>query len=296
MILNRRLLLVVMVLAAMLLLYTYQQPTAELTGDTYRYTYIFDISQSMNVSDALPGNAQLTRLEHAKQSAIESLATLPCGSKAGVALFSGHRAFLLITPIEVCENYADIASIMQQIDWRMTWERSSEVAKGLNKSLGLIKLLDEETRLIFFTDGQESPPIRDGLLERTMRDVEGVRGLVVGVGGDDVVDIPKFDDTGRRIGVWKSDEVVQQFSTDGARETTGFEHMSSLRESYLKELSGMTELNYFRLRDTETFVQRLQDKSLAFSRTTTTDIRAVFALLALMLLVISVLSKPRLGT
>ncbi|MGR8918790.1 MAG: vWA domain-containing protein [Gammaproteobacteria bacterium] len=294
MILNRKLLLAVMLLAASLLLYTYRYPTANLTGHTYRYVYVFDISQSMNVTDAVPGDGELTRLEHAKRAGVESLSKLPCGSEVGVALFSGHRAFLLITPIEICSNYAELASIMNQVDWRMTWERSSEVAKGLSKSVRLLTLLDEETRLVFFTDGQESPPIRAGVLPRIMGDIESVRGLVVGVGGDELVEIPKFSESGQRIGVWKADEVVQKFAADEASETTGFEHLSSLRESYLQELANMAGLDYFRLRGIEEFVDRLRARSLAFSRTTITDIRSAFALLALALLVLSVLAKPRL--
>lgn len=295
MILDRRLLLVVMVLAACLLLYTYRYPTATLTGDTYRYTYVFDISQSMNVTDAVPGDDERTRLEHAKQAAVESLSALPCGSEIGVALFSGHRAFLLVTPIEICANYAELAAILNQVDWRMTWERSSEIAKGLSKSVRLLTLLDEESRLVFFTDGQESPPIRDGLLPRIMEGVGGVEGLVVGVGGDDLVEIPKFSESGRRIGVWEKDDVVQRFSSDKVRETTGFEHLSSLREDYLRELSSRAGLEYYRLRGIAEFTDRLQSASLAFPRTAATDIRAVFALLALALLLIAVVSKPRLG-
>lgn len=296
MILDRRLLLIVMLLAALLLLYTYRYPTANLTGDTYRYTYVFDISQSMNVTDAVPGDNELTRLDHAKRAAIESLSALPCGSQIGVALFSGHRAFLLITPIEICANYAELALILNQVDWRMTWERSSEVAKGLSKSVRLLTLLDEESRLVFFSDGHESPPIRDGLLPRIMDGVGGVRGLVVGVGGDELVEIPKFAESGRRMGVWEKDDVVQKFLTDEVRETTGVEHLSSLREGYLQELAGKAGLEYVRLRGTGEFADRLQASSLAFSRTAATDIRWFIALLALGLLLISVLSRPRIRT
>ena len=293
MILDRRLILAVMVIAALSLLYTYNNPTANLSGDTYRYVYIFDISQSMNVTDAVPGDDQLTRLDHAKQAATESLSQLPCGSEVGIALFSGHRAFLLITPLEICENYGELFAILQQVDWRMTWERSSEVAKGLSKSLSLMSLLEQKARLVFFTDGQESPPIRQGILSRVMTDIGGTQGLVIGVGGDKLVEIPKFTETGRRIGVWKKDEVVQGFASDDANDTAGQEHLSSLREPYLQKLSKRAGLDYFRLRDIDEFITRLQSKPLAFTRTATTDIRHVFALLALVLLVISMLVKPR---
>ena len=66
-----------MVSAALLLLYTYRYPTANLIGDTYRYVYIFDISQSMNVTDAVPGDSELTRLDYAKMASVESLSSLP---------------------------------------------------------------------------------------------------------------------------------------------------------------------------------------------------------------------------
>ena len=293
---NRHLIIGMLVVSAFLIAYTYQRPTALIEGETFRFTYIFDISQSMNVTDASAVDEEVTRLEFAKRAAIASLSSLPCGSEIGVALFSGHRAFLLITPIEICANYSELSTILNRVDWRMTWERSSEVAKGVHKSLTLLSLLERRTRLVFFTDGQESPPLRPEITPKFTGTVGEISGMIVGVGGDEPVEIPKFDEAGNRIGVWKKDEVVQGYGSGKASPTSGIEHLSFLREGYLKEIADKTGLDYYRLEDVGGFTRHLHSSTFGFNRYATTDIRWVIALLALSLIIIASLVKPRLSS
>ena len=292
---NPRLIVGMMVFAALLIAYTYQQPTATIERETFRYTYVFDISQSMNVTDVSASDEELSRLEFAKQAAISSLSSLPCGSEVGVALFSGHRAFLLITPIEICANYSELSTILSRVDWRMTWERSSEVAKGLHKSLTLLSLLEQESRLVFFTDGQESPPVRIDLPPSFTGTVGEVTGMIVGVGGDEPVEIPKFDEAGNRIGVWKKDEVVQGYRSGATNPFQGIEHLSSLREAYLKEIANGTGLDYYRLEQIDDFTKRLESAALGFKSPAVTDIRWIIALMALLLILLAVTAKPKLA-
>ncbi len=268
---------------------TFARPTMQLERQTYRYVFVFDISQSMNVMDVGEVETPITRLNYAKQSAIESLSMLPCGTEVGLALFTGHRAFLLTTPIETCDNYRELSIMLNNIDWRMTWEARSEIAKGLYKSIALLKQLEGQTRLVFFTDGHEAPPINPDLPPRYPGTKGEISGLVIGVGGETLVPIPKFDAMGEQQGYWKVDEVshVDAYTqARSARESTistvsGMEHLSSLRETYLESLARKTGLTYYRLSGAKDLSQQMRGDTLGIPNVRTTDMRWLIALGAL---------------
>jgi mxaL protein len=273
-------------LSLVLLGATFARPTMQLEKQTYRYVFVFDISQSMNVMDVSDTGGPITRLNYAKQTAIESLLTLPCGTEVGLALFTGHRAFLLTTPIETCDNYRELSSMLNNIDWRMTWEARSEIAKGLYKSIALLKQLEGQTRLVFITDGHEAPPINPELPPRYPGTKGEITGLIIGVGGEKPVPIPKFDATGEQQGYWKADEVSHVDAYTQARReresivstVSGTEHLSSLRETYLESLATKTGLTYYRLSGTKYFSQQIRGDALGTPKVRTTDVRWFIAL------------------
>lgn len=289
---GRGLQLVGLLTAAALLAVTFTHPTLDLNRATYRYVFVFDITQSMNVVDMPRDAPSVSRLDYAKDAVIESLSGLPCGTEAGVALFSGHRAFLLVTPIEICANYSELSTIVRRIDWRMTWKARSEIAKGLHKSMNLLKQLPATTRLVFLTDGHEAPPINPELPPQYDGEAGDVAGLIVGVGGATPVPIPKFDDTGVQRGFWTADEVthIDAFSAmRNAREgiesdVQGTEHLSSLRESYLEAIAQGTGLAYARLEQQSELVRAITAKQFSIEKVVTSDIRWLFAIAALILL------------
>jgi mxaL protein len=288
MILAQRTQLLLLLLAGALLAATFARPTLQLKRPTYRYLFVFDITQSMNVMD-VPADPSLTRLQYAKATAQTSLADMPCGTEIGLALFTGHRAFLMITPVEICANYRELSTMLSSIDWRMTWEARSEVAKGLFKSIELLKLFQERTRLVFLTDGHEAPPINPDVPPQFAGERGAIKGLLVGVGGDLPVPIPKLDDSGAQKGVWKADEVLQvdTFRAEhDARDGTpalnaGTEHLSSLRESYLQMLADKTGLTYHRLVGARDLSGLLESRALGILKVTTADLRWLLALVAL---------------
>ena len=104
---------VLLALAFALVVIALAKPTLPLSSGVFRHLVVFDITQSMNVGDATPSDAAPTRLEHAKAAVIEAAAALPCGSEIGLGLFAGHRTFLVLAPVEVCANYADILEIVR---------------------------------------------------------------------------------------------------------------------------------------------------------------------------------------
>ena len=288
-----------LVLATLLLVATFSAPKLTLERPGYRYVLVFDISQSMNVADVGASGAPVSRLDFAKQRALEALKTLPCGSEVGIALFSGHRAFLMITPIELCANFVELSTMLASIDWRMTWEERSEVAKGVYRSLELLRALPSTTRLVFVTDGHEAPPINPDVKPEFAGEVGAVRGVLVGVGGATPVPIPKFDAEGKQHGYWKAEDVMQtdtfradQNQREGiAPAATGSEHLSSLKEDYLKKLAQDTGLGYVRLGDSASLSRTLQSGALGIAHKQPTDMRWLLALGAMAALIASWLHR-----
>ena len=285
----RRIQLSLLALAIALLVGAARQPQITMEQDTYRFVYVFDISQSMNVADAVTSDDSVTRLDFAKQAATASLRALPCDSEVGIALFTGHRAYLMLTPVEVCAHLLELSNVIDNVSWQMTWKLRSEIAKGVHKSILLMTQLANETRLVFFTDGHEAPPLHPDLKPTFTGEVGEVSGLLVGVGGEKLVPIPKFDKEGQQQGFWQANEVmhVDAFTaSQNAREgqdnaATGTEHLSSLKQSYLQSLASDTGLDYHRLESAEGFATQLRGKRLGIPKHRATDIGWLLALLAL---------------
>lgn len=284
--------LVVMLLAILLLALTFISPRINLERPSFRYVYVFDISQSMNVMDTENNGLKSSRLNFAKQAAMESLTRLPCGTEVGFALFTGHRAFLLTEPVETCQNVHDLVNTLKLIDWKTTWEARSEIAKGLYKSIRLMKRIKNNTRVVFFTDGHEAPPINPDLLPAFSGKKGEIKGVVVGVGGAELAKIPKIDRSGKQTGFWEADEVVhvdiytqEKHKREGNKLPAGTEHLSSMKEVYLQDLSDKTGLFYMRLENSKSFSDRLKRQELSNYKMIETDIRWLLALISLLLFI-----------
>lgn len=293
----RRPQVLLLLLAVLLLAASFGAPRVNLERPVYRYVLVFDISQSMNVADVGAAEAPRTRLEFAKQRALEALQRLPCGSEVGLALFTGHRTFLMITPIELCANFSELSNMLARIDWRMTWEERSEIAKGVFRSLALLAGFKDTTRLVFLTDGHEAPPLNPDVKPEFTGKLGAVKGLVVGVGGLQPVPIPKLDAEGKQHGYWQAEDVMQMDSFRAeqnqreGRDTGagGTEHLSSLKEDYLRGLARQTGLEYTRLESSAALARALTGATMGIGRVQATDIRWLFALGALVALCLAVL-------
>lgn len=292
--------------AAGLLAATFWRPTLTLQRDAFRYLFVFDITQSMNVADV----RGYSRLDFAKRAVRDGVTALPCGSRAGLALFAGHRVFALFTPVEVCAHYRELQTMIARIDWRMAWEARSEVAKGLLKSVELIGELDEDARLVFLSDGHEAPPLHPEYRQRFRGEPGAVKGVIAGVGALEPSPIPKYDFGNKLLGYWQAHEVMQidtysmgRFNTDvrneamsgvesgdiEARIRAGAEHLSALKERHLQTLAGETGLHYLRLASDADLAVRLRQADLAYRTSAATDMRWLLAALALALLIVGYL-------
>ena len=232
----------------------------------------FDITQSMLVEDTPVDGRARSRLEFAKRAALGVVESLPCGAAVGAAVFAAHRTVLLYSPVEVCANRTEIMHSIQRIDISMAWSGNSEVAKAYHAGLALARALPGGPALVFFTDGHEAPPLNPRHRPAFHGKAGEVRALLAGIGGTLPAPIPKRDPTGRPIGFWNAEEVMQidpyqaprtagskdmlvessEASADDLRAsgTPGSEHLSSLRSDYLQLLASETGASYRSLRST----------------------------------------------
>ena len=161
--------------------------------------------------------------------------------------------------------------------------------------------------MVFFTDGHEAPPISAKYRPRFDKKNGVESGIIIGVGGDNLVGIPRISRSGERFGMWGEDDVFQldQFSlgrkgsdsaetlvdepgfeidpflVENLQATPGKEHMSSLRGKYLKLLADEHGLYYEKLDSTESLLSSLDDYRFASWRKFETNVSIFFALCAI---------------
>jgi len=272
----------------------------------FDHVVVLDITQSMDVQDETLDGKPVSRLLYAKHALREALLRLPCGSKVGWGVFTEYRSFLLFEPVEVCANLSELRSTLAHIDGRMAWSGNSEIAKGLHSGIETVRRLPGNPSLVFVTDGQEAPPLSP-LHRPSFDDKPGeVTGVIVGVGDVRPSPIPKSDPSGRPLGFWQADEVAQsdlygngrgasvtgeRMTEDGAATpapalgaTPGSEHLSALREPYLRLLGRERGLGFVRLESPEALTAALTAPALAKPTPVRADGRILFAWLALGLL------------
>jgi mxaL protein len=270
---------------------------------------VLDITQSMNAEDYSVGGRPVSRLRGAKLALRRVFEAMPCGSRVGLGVFTEYRTMVLIAPLEICANFRELTSVLDGIDGRMAWGGRSEVAKGIGWAIRAADALPGQPAIVFLSDGHEAPPIHPA--HRPASGESGkIAGLLVGVGGTVPVAIPKFDPDGRRLGFWGADEVMQTdpisrgrsgsvageryVETDEVRPPAGWpapgnEHLSQLREGYLRLLAEELSFGYLRLDDVaggaHALARRMQQRPLARVAPTRVSLRPLFGLIGLLALV-----------
>jgi mxaL protein len=292
--------------AALLLVLALIDVKVPLTRPHFEAVVVLDVTQSMDVADVQLAGRSVSRLALAKASLHEALGRMPCGSRMGLGLFTEHRSVLLLTPLEVCEHLQELRGTLSRIDGRMAWSGNSEVAKGFNSALRLVRALPQRPALVFVTDGHEAPPLNPRY--RPPMDAEPGKdaGWLLGVGGEALSPIPRSDPEGRPLGMWGAGEVAQvdpysrgrggsvegeQMVEDATAAalpdlsaTPGREHLSSLREPYLRRLAQETGLRYARLQSGAQLLALLRDPALALPQRRPEPLRSLLVLAALALL------------
>ena len=270
--------------AFLLLLVALFLPAFALPRAVHTYLVFIDISQSMNVEDYEQDGAPISRMEFSRRAVRRALQDLPCGSRIGLGAFTEYRTLLLLAPVEVCANYDGLLTTLDYVDGRMRWKNSSEIAKGVSWSVRAARDIGDGTQVVFLTDGHEAPPLRPNV-RPLFDDVKPgvVRGWLIGVGGDTPRPIPKTDRNGEPAGYWRPEDVVQRMG-DAGGPGAGNEHLSSLREPYLKEIAKLVGFEYARLTTLSSLSATMRDARFAHREPVPTDLSWLPALGALLLL------------
>lgn len=264
----------------------------------YDLFFVVDITGSMNARDGMLDGHPASRLEVVKHRLRELIAELPCGSRAGLGIFTERRSFLLFEPVDLCGSFAAVDGAIAALDWRMAWEGDSHIASGVYSAIDVAH--DVSADLVFLTDGHEAPPLPYTGRPAFEGDPGKVKGLIIGVGGLSPVPIPKFDDEGREIGFWSATDVPQENRSGppppdaanrpgwnprnapfGGEVATGTEHLTSVRDDYLHTLADATGLGYLRLADPARLEAALAQNARQRVIPTQVDLRTLPAGLAL---------------
>jgi mxaL protein len=268
-------------------------PQRDGLASRHEWVAVVDITQSMDVedvqlrrADGLPAEAA-SRLAQVRTLLQHTVRRLPCGERLGIGIFSEYRSLLLMAPVEVCAQRAELVTLIGRLDGRMAWSGNSEVAKGLYGAIGIAQELPDRPSLLFFSDGHEAPPVNPRHRPAFGGERGAVKGVLIGVGGPTAVPIPRTDPFGRVFGFWGADDVLQTDPRSLGRggsvagetmvepdagsaapavmagATPGREHLSALREGYLQLLASETGLGYRRLDDAAGLARLMLDPALA---------------------------------
>ncbi len=174
---------------------------------------------------------------------------LPCGSKVGIGMFAGVSVSATYSPIEVCENFSNITTTIEKLDWRATWSGNTRIRESTVNLARLIRSFPESAQVVFFTDGEEAPKLH-AFNTRNLEQFQGGKDwLFVGVGSDVGTPIPKFDNKNQLIGYWANESFALQpgiaqisESNIGTRNNsvasgTNDRYLSKLDEEYLQKLA-----------------------------------------------------------
>ena len=306
-------------LAALALAAAFLNPTVPWRRTLFEHVIVLDVTQSMNVQDESLDGRPASRLNFAKHALHAALQELPCGSKIAWAVFTESRSYLLFTPIEVCANRAELRASLAGIDGRMAWSGNSEVAKALHSGVAIVKALPATPSLVFVTDGHEAPPLSPRHRPRYEDKDQVLMGLIVGVGQVQASPIPKTDPSGQSLGYWGADEVQQadahslgrgtsaggesmvedadESASAGASvslgATPGSEHLSGLREAYLRLLAVDNGFEFHRLRSAQGLADALRGDALARQVAVRGDARVLLYGFAFVLLLAPYAMVPR---
>jgi len=299
--------------AAVLLLLAAIRPEVPILRPVHNFLFVVDISMSMHTRDMHIEGEPASRAAAVRRSLTDALRELPCGSRAGLGVFAGYQSMVLYKPVEVCSHYNELASTVSKISPASIWASDSEIAKGIYNAISFLEGGDRETQLVFVTDGQEAPPISARYRPQFRGEAGAVKGWLVGVGELALSPIPKIDERGRMVGVWREQEVAQADPYTIGRSTSsgsekmsdagagridadvaarlqtrpGKEHLSELRETYLKLLAEELEFGYVRLGSGEALADRLIDGPASAWRWVPTPASLGLGLLAMFCLIMA---------
>jgi mxaL protein len=211
------------------------------------------------------------------------LKNLPCGSRAGLGIFTEYRSYLLLAPVETCANFSELASLLENINGQMAWIGGSEIAKGINFGFKIVNKLPDKPGLIFISDGQEAPPIHPDHRPAIDGKPGEVRGMLIGAGGLTPVAIPKYDPSGNLLGFWGADDVMQtdRYSDGGGVKALGEVAAQEPGKKKIEGTEHLSSLGYHRMESVANFYAAMESPRLAAANRSETDVAHFLAIAAL---------------
>ncbi|MES2580597.1 MAG: VWA domain-containing protein [Pseudomonadota bacterium] len=285
------------VVAAILLLLALIKPEIQLKQEVHNYLLIADVSQSMNAEDVQLNNKNVSRMAYTRHLMTKIVETSPCGTYISVGVFASDNVALLITPLEVCANYDVINDTIAHIEWRMAWKGDSRLTIGVRAAAHLFDSLNVPAKLLLFTDGDEAPKLNVTIRQNLDGVQIGKHTVLVGVGGEKHVAIPRFNSANKWIGFWPSGENntagggvnYADTSLDDPDPVVAAaeydQYLSKLEAEHLQELATEIKAQYVEGKNTPEFYQFVQQQKPAASFVTAYSIRWVYLLLAALLIV-----------
>ena len=277
-------------LAFVALLIAIINPAAKLPRDIRNYVFVIDITQSMNVRDMTIAGIGATRLEYTRYLLSNILAKLDCGTKISIALFANAEIVPLYTPIDICANYSILQDTLSHLEWRAAWRGSSHLRLGLQAAESMLTLLPEPAQIVFFTDGDEVPPI-NAITKIELSGLQGSGWLLAGVGAYQPNPIPKFNAKNEVIGYWsayatkiETSQIVNEESRGTRDDSIASDpreyYLSALREEYLKEMTKDIGATYVRAASQEKLLKAIEQLPPAGQQQAPVAVGWLFALLA----------------
>lgn len=244
--------------AMLLLVLALLRPAINLQRDIYSYLLVVDITQSMNTVDTMLDGKPVSRIVYTRKLLHDMVASMPCGTRVGLAFFAGASVALQYSPIEVCQNYDAIQDNIDHMEWRMAWSGNSRLRQGAQSIAHLTRTLREPSQVLFLTDGEEAPRLH-AFNTLDLTGFQGGKGwLVIGIGSEKGAPIPKLDENNKVLGYWSAESFamqpgVAQISQEnfGARDSEvammdSSRQFSKLDEDYLKKYTAEIGSDYVR--------------------------------------------------
>ncbi len=288
------------VLALLVLLPVWFEPTMALKSTVQDTLFVIDISESMNVRDVNYPRPKTDRLTLAKLAVSASMASLPCGSRVSVALFAGDESVVLFEPLEICRHYAAIEQMVSMLNRQMRWVGDSKLTYALKTAI--LEAEERQMNLVVLTDGDEMPHRATPRIDELLTLRGKVKGVLLGVGGIVQQPIPHLDAQNQITGYWTAEEAVLQGNypnlladvkalSPGERARDGLldevtEHLSAYNTQTMQAVSGATQLALERINNASDAVRTLNQIEYQKEAIAERDARWIFGLVSVFLIIL----------
>lgn len=287
--------------AAGLLLLALVKPHIQLKQDVHNYLLLADVSQSMNAEDVKLNGKVVSRMAYTRHLMKKIVETSPCGTYVSVGVFASDAVALLVTPLEVCDNYDVLNDSIDHLEWRMAWKGDSRVGIGVRAAASMFDYLNVPAQLMFFTDGDEAPTLNVTIKQDLSGVQIGQNVVFVGVGGTENVPVPRYNAKNTWLGFWPSGDNhsegggvmytdTSQDEPDPPVASAEYDrYLSSMDAEYLRQLASEINGKFMEGQDAPEFYDYVQQQKPAASFVTAYSMRWIYLILAGMLIMLTFL-------